>query len=54
MSAFELERATHLEEPWLKAREGLAYDVSTDRIIKKEWMMAYYGQFVTDGTSKSV
>ena len=40
--AYELERMTHQEYPWLKARNGLPIDAPCNEIISKESMMEYY------------
>jgi uncharacterized phage-associated protein len=45
-TAYELERMTHMESPWLQAREGLASDVISNAVIKDEWMTDYYGKYV--------
>jgi uncharacterized phage-associated protein len=37
-----LERQTHDEEPWIKARKGLKESEPTDRIISNEDMIKYY------------
>ncbi len=42
LSAFELEKMTHDEEPWLKARKGLAPDESSNNRIKKSVMYSFY------------
>ena len=42
LDAYNLERLTHSEEPWLKARGGIAPDVSSHAVIMKEWMREYY------------
>jgi uncharacterized phage-associated protein len=41
-SAFDLERLTHSEFPWKAARAGLPSDASSNEIITKESMQAYY------------
>jgi uncharacterized phage-associated protein len=41
-SAFELERMTHNEAPWKKARKGLPLDVNSSKIISKSSMKSYY------------
>lgn len=41
-SAYELERLTHSENPWKDAREGLAPDESSHKVITKDVMMGYY------------
>ncbi|HEV2298771.1 MAG TPA: type II toxin-antitoxin system antitoxin SocA domain-containing protein [Candidatus Acidoferrales bacterium] len=44
MSASDLERISHCEEPWIKARAGLPPDVSSHEVISKEWMQEYYSE----------
>lgn len=41
-SAVALERMTHEEVPWQRAREGLAPHVASNRVIRKDWMQEYY------------
>ncbi|WP_207711791.1 type II toxin-antitoxin system antitoxin SocA domain-containing protein [Sulfobacillus harzensis] len=45
-TAFELERMTHREAPWLEAREGLSPDAH--RPIREETMKTYYRQLLND------
>lgn len=45
MNAYELERLTHEEEPWKKARSGLDPDEKSTNEIKTEWMEEYYSNF---------
>ncbi len=46
LSAWELERMVHQEDPWIIARKGLDdYEPSTN-IISKESIMNYYGKLV--------
>ncbi|MBD2771470.1 Panacea domain-containing protein [Iningainema tapete] len=40
--AYELERMTHQEDPWIKARDGLSMDAPCNAIISKESMREYY------------
>lgn len=40
--AYELERMTHQENPWLKARGRLPIDAPCNEIISKESMREYY------------
>lgn len=40
--AYHLERLTHLEDPWKKARAGLPKDASSQAIISKEDMKIFY------------
>lgn len=42
VDAYDLERMTHLEAPWLQARAGLPSDASSNAVIRKEWMKEYY------------
>jgi uncharacterized phage-associated protein len=41
--AYELERMTHAEAPWLRARGSLPLDAPSNEVIHKEWMKEYYG-----------
>lgn len=40
--AYELERMTHQEDPWVKARGGLPIDAPSNEVISKESMREYY------------
>lgn len=44
--AYALEQMTHVEDPWLRAREGLPMDAPSNEVIRKEWMKEYYGSRV--------
>ncbi len=46
LSAYELERLTHKEDPWLMARAGLSADEACDRIISDESMRDFYKKYV--------
>lgn len=46
LTAYELERLTHNEDPWKKTREGLADDEPSDRIISKDLIRNYYSTFI--------
>ncbi|MCP4702261.1 MAG: DUF4065 domain-containing protein [Gammaproteobacteria bacterium] len=46
ISSYDLELMTHSEEPWKKARIGLADDDISSPMIRNEWMEKYYSQFV--------
>lgn len=46
--AFELEQMTHAEDPWRRARVGLAADDPSTRCIEKAWMKEYYGSRVEE------
>lgn len=45
-TAFELERLTHSEDPWILARGGKPSNEPSDAIISKDSMKKYYSQFV--------
>jgi uncharacterized phage-associated protein len=45
---YELERMTHLEDPWQKARVNLEPDTASDAVIQKQWMQEYYGRRVQE------
>lgn len=38
-----LSQLTHMEDPWIKAREGLPTGAGCNRVITKESMAMYYG-----------
>lgn len=40
---------THMEKPWKKARQGLAPDERSDRVITHESMGEYYSSLTKDG-----
>jgi len=42
LPAFQLERLTHLEDPWINARKGFAPDEPCNNIIKLTDMKRYY------------
>ena len=42
MTGAELSERTHLESPWLHAREGLAPSAPSDAVITQEAMRSYY------------
>jgi uncharacterized phage-associated protein len=48
LTAYELERLTHNEEPWKRTREGLSDDEPSDRIIDKILIRDYYSSFIKD------
>lgn len=48
LTAYELERLTHTEEPWLKARKGKLPDEPSQEIIKDEWMIEYYKKYLIE------
>lgn len=45
MDGYELEKLTHQEDPWKKARAGLPEDEPSRNIIKNQWMQDFYSQF---------
>lgn len=49
LTAYELEKLTHSENPWIKARANLAPDTPSENIITVESMIMYYQQFVVRG-----
>lgn len=48
LTAFELERLTHNEDPWLLTREGLATDEPSENIIEKKLIKSYYSKFLDE------
>jgi uncharacterized phage-associated protein len=48
MSAYDLERLTHQEAPWLKARGELPKDEPSDAVISTEDMKAFYRDMAED------
>lgn len=42
MTGAELSERTHVEDPWLHAREGLAPSAPSDAVITQEAMRSYY------------
>lgn len=49
LTAFQLERLTHSEDPWIIARKGLAPDEPSENVISDDSMIDYYQQFVVRG-----
>lgn len=47
LDAYALEKSTHEEDPWIKARKGVPNDMPSNEIIDKKSMIEYYSQFVT-------
>lgn len=47
-TAHRLEELTHGEMPWQRARNELTPDAPSHEIIKKDWMIEYYSQFLKD------
>lgn len=48
ISAFTLELMTHKEEPWFKARNGIAFDENSNNIISKELIKKYFSKLSFD------
>ena len=46
LTAYELEKMTHLEDPWIIARGDLPPDMPSENIITEASMIDYYKQFV--------
>ncbi|HRN69909.1 MAG TPA: DUF4065 domain-containing protein [Candidatus Woesebacteria bacterium] len=46
LTAYELERISHSDEPWIKARKGLSIDEPSNNVIEKEWMEKYYASLM--------
>lgn len=46
MPAYELERLTHAEDPWKKARAGKEPDELSNETIQYDWIEEYYSQFI--------
>lgn len=49
LTAYQLEKLTHSEDPWIIARGDLPPDTPSENIISDESMIAYYQQFVVRG-----
>lgn len=47
-TAWGLERRTHLEEPWVSARAGLAPDELSNNVIRLHWMKAFFASLADD------
>ena len=48
LTAFELERLTHSELPWIEARKGLPEDEPSENIISEDTMKEFYKQYWTE------
>jgi len=48
LEAYQLEKLTHNEDPWILTREGLSDDEPSDRIIDKGLIKDYYTKFVVN------
>lgn len=50
LPAFQLEKMTHSEDPWLIARGDLPKDAISSKVISNEDIIKYYGKFlIADG-----
>lgn len=49
LTAYELERLTHSEDPWIIAREDLSIDEPSESVISDASLIEYYQQFVVRG-----
>jgi len=49
LTAFQLEKLTHSEDPWIIARGDLAPDEPSENVISDDSMIDYYQQFVVRG-----
>ncbi len=48
LEAYQLEKLTHNEDPWILTRSGLADDEPSDRVIPKSLIQGYYSKFVVN------
>ncbi len=53
LAAYELEKLTHNEEPWIITRDGIPDDQPSDKVIEKKLIKEYYSKFVDDGQKNS-
>jgi uncharacterized phage-associated protein len=49
LTAYELEKLTHNEDPWLITRDGLPDDVPSEKVISKTLIRDYYSKFIING-----
>lgn len=47
LSAYQLERLTHSEDPWIFARGCLPPDFPSNSIIESSWMAEYYQKYLS-------
>jgi len=52
-SAYDLERMTHQEMPWIKARKGLPPDAPSNNVIAESDMKQYYRQRLEQAQAKA-
>ncbi|GAO44713.1 hypothetical protein FPE01S_03_07520 [Flavihumibacter petaseus NBRC 106054] len=48
LTAYELEKLTHNEAPWVITRNGLPNDAPSNRVIPKSLISDYYSKFVVN------
>jgi uncharacterized phage-associated protein len=53
LPAFELERLTHNEDPWISCRKGFAMDQPSEVIIGKDVIKSYYSKFLDEGNKEN-
>ena len=53
IDGYELEKMTHAEDPWLKARGNLPIDASCNQIISKHSMQNYFKDRVKENSEAS-
>ena len=53
LPAFELERLTHNEDPWISCRKGFAIDQPSEVIIGKDIIKSYYSKFLDEGNKEN-
>lgn len=49
LTAYELEKLTHREDPWIIARNGVPMDTPSNAVIDKKNMSKFYSKFVEHG-----
>jgi len=53
LTAYELERLTHNEDPWKIARGGIPEDQPSNVVIAKDSMRDYYNQYIDNGETQT-
>lgn len=48
LTAYQLEKLTHNEDPWILARKGLPSDAVSKEPISNNSMIEYYSQFISE------
>lgn len=51
IDAYDLERMTHREQPWIIARGEIPNTQPSNSIIKKQWMQEYYKEYAEEEES---